>query len=184
MTDSKTLKSIVYAISQKTSFTNRKPVVVIDAGIAVEKNLEMLKENHYDYLCVSRSNLKNYYADADTDSEPVRIMDKKKQPIKLRRVKVNDEKEDADNYLWVKSGAKALKENSMNGLLSQRFEEGLQSINEGINKKGGTKNLKKFYERLGCLKQKYPSVHKYYDITITDNGKGIATGISFSHKTR
>ena len=181
MTDSKTLKSIVDAISQKTSFTNRKPVVVMDAGIAVEKNLEMLKKNHYDYLCVSRSNLKSYYA--DTDSEPVRIMDKKKQPIELRRVKVNDEKEDADNYLWVKSEAKALKENSMNGLLSQRFEEGLQSINEGINKKGGTKNLKKVYERLGRLKQKYPSVHKYYDITITDNGKSIATGMSFSHKT-
>ena len=181
MTDSETLKSIVDAISQKTSFTNRKPVVVMDAGIAVEKNLEMLKENHYDYMCVSRSNLKSYYA--DTDSEPVRIMDKKKQPLELRRVKVNDEKKDADNYLWVKSEAKALKENSMNGLLSQRFEQGLQSINEGINKKGGTKGLKKVYERLGRLKQKYPSVHKYYDITITDNGKGIATCMDFSHKT-
>jgi len=32
--------------------------------------------------------------------------------------------------VWVKSKAKAMKENSMNGFLSQRFEDGLQSIAE------------------------------------------------------
>ena len=52
--------------------------------------------------------------------------------MKVKTGDVND----TDNYLWVKSKAKALKENSMNGLLSQRFEEGLQSIQEGIQKKG------------------------------------------------
>lgn len=70
----------------------------------------------------------------------------------------------------------------MNGLLSQRFEEGIQSISEGINKKGGTKKLDKVYERIGRLKQKFPSAHKYYDITVSDKGNGIATGISCKHK--
>jgi len=179
MADSKTLETIVDAISQRTSFTNRKPVVVMDAGIATEDNLKMLKAKQYDYLCVSRSNLKEYYA--DTASTPVKIKDKRNQPIELMKVKVGDPN-DSDNYLWVKSKAKALKENSMNGLLSQRFEEGLQSIQEGIQKKGGTKNLKKVYERLGRLKQKYPSVHKYYNLSITDNGKGTATAIEYEHK--
>lgn len=179
MADSKTLETIVDAISQRTSFTNRKPVVVMDAGIATEDNLKMLKAKQYDYLCVSRSNLKEYYA--DTASTPVEIKDKRNQPIELMKVKVDDPN-DADNYLWVKSKAKALKENSMNGLLSQRFEEGLQSIKEGIQKKGGTKNLKKVYERLGRLKQKYPSVHKYYDLSITDDGKETATAIEYEHK--
>ena len=179
MTDSKTLKMIVDAISRKTSFSARKPVVVMDAGVATEENLRMLKQNGYGYLCVSRSNIKNYYA--EINSEPVIIRDKRKQPIELRKVKVDEE--NADNYLWVKSKAKALKENSMNGLLSQRYEEGLQSIQEGIEKKHGTKKLDKVYERLGRLKQKYPSVHKYYDIHISDNGKGVATALSFAHKT-
>ncbi|RLD55466.1 MAG: IS1634 family transposase [Bacteroidetes bacterium] len=178
MTDSKTLETIVNALSNKTSFTNRKPIVVIDAGIATDENLKLLKKNHYDYMCVSRSNLKAYYA--DTDSTPVEIKDKREQPIELMKVKTD--KKDGDNYLWVKSKAKALKENSMNGLLSQRFEEGMQSISEGISKKGGTKKLDKVYERIGRLKQKYPSVHKYYNIIVTHNGKGIATAISFKHK--
>jgi len=184
-----TYETIVDAISRKTSFTNRKPTVVMDAGIATEENLKMLKKKGYNYLCVSRTNLKNYQA--DTDSAPVIVTDKRKQSIELRKVKAAPKsdktglgKEDnGDTYLWVKSQAKALKENSMNGLLSQRFEEGLQSIAQGINKKGGVKNLKRVYERLGRLKQKYPSVHRYYDITISDNGKGTATGIKYSHKT-
>jgi len=175
--DSKTLETIVNALSKQTSFSDRKPVVVIDAGIATEGNLKMLKSKQYGYMCVSRSNLKEYHA--DTNSTPVEIKDKRNQPIELMKVKVG---EDDDKYLWVKSKSKAMKENSMNGLLSQRFEEGIQNINEGVNKKGGTKKLDKVFERIGRLKQKYPSVHKYYDIIVKDDGKGIVTAISCNHK--
>ncbi len=178
MTDSKTVETVIDALSSQTSFTGRKPIVVMDAGIATDDNVKMLKRKGYDYLCVSRSNLKEYYA--DTNSKPVQIKDKKKQPIELLKVKTD---KDNDHYLWVKSQAKALKENSMNGLFAQRFEEGIQRINEGINRKGGTKKVDKVYERIGRLKQKYPSVHKYYEITVTDNGEGTATDISCKHKT-
>jgi hypothetical protein len=177
MADSKTLETIVNALSKQTSFSDRKPVVVIDAGIATEGNLKMLKSKQYGYMCVSRSNLKEYHA--DTNSTPFEIKDKRNQPIELMKVKVG---EDDDKYLWVKSKSKAMKENSMNGLLSQRFEEGIQNINEGVNKKRGTKKLDKVFERIGRLKQKYPSVHKYYDIIVKDDGKGIVTAISCNHK--
>lgn len=179
MTDSKTLESLVNELSKQTSFTERKPVVVMDAGIATEDNLKMLCKKHYNYVCVSRSNLKEYYA--DTNSTPVEIKDKRKQPIELMKVK-SDEHSD-EHFLWVRSKAKALKEQSMNGLFAQRFEEGIQAINEGIHKKSGTKRLNKVYERLGRLKEKYPSVHRYYTINITDDGKGTATHISCTHKT-
>ena len=177
MADSKTLETIVNALSKQTSFSCRKPIVVIDAGIATDENLKMLKRKQYNYMCVTRSNLKEYCA--DTNSTPVEIKDQSNQPIELMNVKVGG---DDDKYLWVKSKAKALKENSMNGLLSQRFEEGIQSIDQGINKKGGTKRIDKVYERIGRLKQKYPSVHKYYDISIEDDGKGTASAISCKHK--
>lgn len=180
MADSKTLKTLVETLGSQTSFSQRKPVVVMDAGIATDDNLKMLRGEGYGYMCVSRSNLKNYQA--DTDKKPVQIIDKRKQPIELMRVTPTD-KQDDDTYLWVKSKAKALKENSMNGLLSQRFEEGIQSINEGIHKKGGTKKLDRVNQRLGRLKEKYHSIHRYYEVAITDNAKGTATSISCRHKT-
>jgi hypothetical protein len=178
MSDCKTLEDIVNALSAQTSFTSRKPIVVMDAGIATDDNLKMLKSKGYDYLCVSRSSLKEYHA--DISATPVQICDKREQPIELLKVKANG---NTDQYLWVRSQAKAMKENSMNGLLSQRFEEGIQNIQEGIVKKGGTKKLNKVYERIGRLKQKYPSVHTYYDITVCDDGNGVATSISCRHKT-
>jgi hypothetical protein len=178
MTDCKTLGTIIDAISKQTSFSGRKPIVIIDAGIATDANIAMLREKGYDYMCVSRSNLKAYYA--DIESRPVIVKDKKDQPIELLKVKTADNN---DHYLWVKSHAKALKENSMNGLFSQRFEEGIQNINEGISKKGGTKKLDKVHQRIGRLKQRYPSTYKYYDIAVTDDGKGTATGIRSKHKT-
>jgi transposase len=178
MADCKTLEDIVDALSHQTSFTGRKPIVVIDAGIATDKNLQMLKSKGYDYLCVSRSTLKDYQT--DTSATEVQITDKRNQPVELLKVKAAD---DNDQYLWVCSKAKAMKENSMNGLLSQRFEEGIQSIQEGISKKGGTKKLSKVHERIGRLKQKYPSVHTYYDIHVGDDGNGKATSITCKHKT-
>ena len=75
MTDGKTLETIINALSKQTSFSDRKPIVVIDAGIATEVNLKMLKSKQYGYMCVSRSNLKEYHA--DTNSTPVEIKDKR-----------------------------------------------------------------------------------------------------------
>lgn len=179
--DSKTLAVMIETLSSHTSATARKPIVVMDAGIATEENIEMLKEKGYDYLCVTRSGLKDYHA--DIDSTPVVIKDKRDQPIELIKV-MNDtgKPQDTDQYLLIKSQAKALKENSMNGLFSQRFEQGIEQISAGVSTKGGTKTVKKVYERIGRLKQKYPSIHKYYDILVSDDGKGIATKVSCCHK--
>jgi hypothetical protein len=173
MADCKTLEIMVDTLSSQTSYATRKPIVVMDAGIATENNIALLKNKGYDYLCVSRTKVKNYVV--DINSTPILITDKKEQPIELQKIKVDT---DNDYYLRVKSHAKALKEKSMNGLFSQRFEEGIQNINSGINKKSGVKKLEKVYERLGRLKQKYPSTHKHYDIVVTDNGQGIATHVS------
>jgi transposase len=173
MADCTTLEGIINALIAQTSFSHRKPIVVIDAGIATDENLNMLKGKGYDYMCVARSSLKEYYA--DTTATPVQITDKRKQPIELLKVQANS---NSDQYLWVKSHTKKLKEDSMNGLLSQRFEQGIQSIREGITKKGGTKKLSKVYERIGRLKQKYPSVHTWYDITVCEDGNGTVNFLS------
>jgi hypothetical protein len=175
--DCSTLKTVVTKLNEKAGYTSQKPIIVMDAGIATEANIQFLKDKKYDYLCVSRSNLKDYKA--DTHSRPVQIYDKKKQPIELLNVRVEN---DSDNYLWVKSEAKAVKENSMYDQFSQRFEEGLRGIHNGIISKGGTKKTNKVWERIGRLKEKYASVHQYYEITVTDNDNGIATSLAFDKK--
>ncbi len=176
--DCNTLQTVIEKLNEQAGYNNKKPVVVMDAGIATDDNILYLKKEGYPYLCVSRSNLKNYIA--DTESNPVRVIDKREQPIDLLKVKVEN---DGDCYLWVRSRAKAKKENAMHNQFVGRFEEGLRGVQNGIQKKGGTKILAKVWERIGRLKEKYSSVHQYYEIKVTDNGKGKATGMTFQKKT-
>ena len=176
--DCATLQTVITKLNQKAGYTSQKPIIVMDAGIATEANIQFLKKEGYDYLCVSRSSIKNYLA--DTNSKPVQIYDKKKQPIELLKVNVAN---DTDHYLWVKSQAKAVKENSMNDQFTQRFEEGLKAIQNGIVSKGGTKRKDKVWERIGRLKEKYASIHQYYDITVLGTESSmIATGLVFQRK--
>ncbi len=120
MADPATLEGMINNLRIKTSSSAKKALVVLDAGIATDKNLAMIKEKGYDYLCVSRSSLKNYNIEAG--AETVSVTDNKKQKIGLCRVKSD---RNTDYYLKVESQTKALKECSMNEQFRVRFEEGL-----------------------------------------------------------
>jgi len=159
ISDSRTLEGMIDKLRIKTSAAAKKALVVIDAGIAGEENLKMIKEKGYDYLCVSRSSLKNYKIEADATT--ITVTDNKKQKIDLCRVKSG---RNTDYYLKVESHAKQAKESSMNEQFRSRFEAGLQKIAGSLTKKGGVKQEDKVHERIGRLKQKYPSIHRYFDI--------------------
>ena len=157
--DAKTLEGMINALRIKTSETAKKALVVIDAGIATQDNLAMIKAKGYDYLCVSRSSLKKYQMDAGVTT--FTVVDNKKQKIDLCRVKSS---RNTDYYLKVESQAKEAKERAMNQQFRLRFEAGMQKIANSLTKKGGVKQQDKVYERIGRLKQKYPSIHRYFDI--------------------
>lgn len=161
MSDPKSLEGMINKLRVKTSSSAKKALVVIDAGIATEDNLKMIRDKGYDYMCVSRSTLKNYIL--ETDAPTVTVTDNKKQKIDLCRVKTD---KNTDYYLKVESHAKKLKERSMNDQFQQRFEEGMRKIKESLYKKSGVKLLDKVHERIGKLKGKYPSIGRYYDIEI------------------
>ena len=177
MTDSKSLLRIIRQLSECSSTTDRKPVVVMDAGIATKENIKLLRSYKFDYMCVSRSSLLKYTV--DTNHDPIEITDKKKQPITIQKVQVAD---DTDNYLLVHSQAKQAKEMSMKNRFSGKYEEELTRINISLQKKGGIKKQEKVWERIGRLKQTYPSCNKHYEIQVIADQKGVATKIEWQQK--
>ena len=180
ISDTTTLSKTIDDLSAHTSTTNRKPVVVMDAGIMTDDNAIMMKKKGYDYICVARTKLKDYKY-ADPGGTNTKVFDKKGNPISLRLV----EKEgDTDTYMYVRSQQKAVKEASMNNHFSKRYEEDLENIKDALNKKGGTKKIEKVWERIGRLKEKYPTANKYYSITvIPDQERKKATDIKWSKNT-
>ncbi|PKP51396.1 MAG: hypothetical protein CVT92_12925 [Bacteroidetes bacterium HGW-Bacteroidetes-1] len=161
MADSKTLEQMIEYLRIKTSASAQKALVIIDTGIASEENLKMIRAKGYDYLCVSRSSLKDYHVEAEATT--VTVTDNKKQKIDLCRVKSG---RNTDYYLKVESHSKEIKERSMNQQFRSRFEAELQKIANSLTKKGGVKQEDKVHERIGRLKQKYPSIQRYFDIEI------------------
>ena len=137
-----------------------KPVAVIDAGIATQENLTFLRNKGFDYICVSRSGLQDYSL-AQNDRKTV--FDNRKHPIELC-IATPDDKEDGDLYLYVKSGMKQQKEQSMNSKLMKRFVQELENIRSSLSKKRGVKQEGAVNQRIGRLRQKYPSVSKLYTI--------------------
>jgi Transposase DDE domain len=178
MNDAKSLPVIIGELSARTSHLQRKPIVVMDAGIATEENLVLLQNEGYQYMCVSRSGITKYRA--DTASQPVVIRDKKEQPITLQRVTIADS---TDTYLRVHSKAKQAKEQSMNTQFKKRFEQQLTEIEKAIHKKGGVKKAEKVWVKIGRAKQKYRGTSQYYTITVNANDKGVATAINYECKS-
>jgi len=172
--DCNTLSAMIDKLSTHTCA--HKATVVLDAGIATEENLTLIQEKGYNYLCVSRSRLKNYTVVKDRDS--VVMETKSKQKVHLKAVQTQS---NTDYYLEVKSEAKAFKESGMKTQFEKRFEEQLQKISISLTSKGGVKKADKVYERIGRAKERYPSIHQYYNITVAiDEETKLATGITWN----
>ncbi|MDQ3537086.1 MAG: IS1634 family transposase [Bacteroidota bacterium] len=175
--DSATLETTVEELSKATSFVDRKPMVVIDAGIATEKNLEMLTQKGYHYLCVTRSKLKDYKI-VDPEASPITLTDKRNNSIEVQRVEKEGQ---SDAFLYIRSAQKAAKEASMDDRYSQKFEQEITALSLGLAKKGTVKKLEKIWERIGRIKERYPAINKHYALEITSD-QGVAKSIQWSIK--
>ncbi|MBK7468361.1 MAG: hypothetical protein IPJ43_17055 [Saprospiraceae bacterium] len=55
--DPKDLNKVIQALDNNRK--GQKPVIVLDAGIATNQNLKLIRTKGYHYLCVSRQKIKN-----------------------------------------------------------------------------------------------------------------------------
>lgn len=156
--DTADINTLLDKIAQNTS-SPAKPIVVMDAGIATEKNIAVLNEKGYKYVVVSRSKIKDY--------EPVEkgketyLLTKSKKIIRLTLVKTDQH---TDHFLKVESPTKGIKEEGIKNRLEQGYEQQLHLIQQSLSKPRGIKQAAKVYQRIGRAKEKYPSVHHLYQL--------------------
>jgi transposase len=165
-TDCTTLTDILTTLDSYTGTRDRKPIIALDAGIATEDNLALLKEKEYHYVCVSRAKLKDYQL---AGGDPIQLHDNRDNPIEIRMVDKKEEGE--DTFLYVHSQQKAVKEAAMKRHYNGHIETQLTALKASVGKKGGVKKYEKVMQRIGRIKQRYAKAAQYYNITVTqDNG--------------
>jgi transposase len=176
--DMHTLSDMIADLERYSGGTAKK-AIVMDAGIATEENLTLVREKGYDYVCVSRKRLKDYPMSSGQDRTTVtRWTDRDKNRVKLS---VFQPKDYEDTWMYVQSDAKRKKEASMTEKLSQRFEEELGSIRGALSKKGGTKKAEKVWERIGRAKEKHKRASARYEVSV-EQADGKATQITWKRR--
>jgi len=167
-----TLEKMLDELSNVVDGFNPQKTIVIDAGLATEDNLEIIKRKQFKYLAVSRK--KSYGDDfwQGSQEQQIQLSDKKTR-LKVKLVTTKKEL-----YLLCHSEAKEAKEKAILESRLQKFAEGLEQINKGLKKKRTHKRYDKIIERIGRLKEKY-GVGSLYDIDVKQQ-KGVATKIIFN----
>ena len=161
-----------------------KPTIVLDAGIASEKNIQWLKDKHYPYIVVSRKKKKEIPSGVTMIA--VKEDDKTNTVFVQAGLAKNQETDELE--LYCHSIDKEKKEESIKTKFQERFESELLKVRNALHLRNGTKRYDKVVERIGRLKEKYKLVSHTYKIIIekdteTDKAKNITWSLKKIEKT-
>ena len=151
------------------------PSIIMDAGIATQENLDWLRGENLDYICVHRGKTPEA-PDRDADQT---IHTKAGQ---LARLWTLDESDD-ELRLYVFSEARKAVADQILETKRLKFEDDLTRLHNGLTRPYCTKRYEKVLERIGRYKERYSRVAGQYDITITKDPDGPnAISVTFVRK--
>jgi len=176
ISEPETFEDMLRDVTCQLETKGEKPIIVMDAGIATEDNLKIIKSSkyNYDYVCVSRAVPKDF---TKLTAKAEAICDNRGNKIELTKASVEGKD---DCFLHIKSEQKLKKEVSIDNKLTLRLEAQLQDIKDKLPKKGTLKKTEKVHEKVGRIKAKLSKIGWLYDIKYTeDKEKGIVTDINW-----
>jgi transposase len=165
---------------------NKKPVIVIDSGIASEDNLKSALSKGFDYICVSRSGHADLLEQVSQDKMKT-FINKNKEEIKTQFFdneifyeKEGEKRCQKERILYVETQAKKGKEVAMIGKKRQRFETGIESIASSLQKPRADKTAQKINQRIGRLKERCKGIGEHYEIELEEN-QGIIVKLTWKY---
>jgi transposase len=150
-------------------------LVIMDAGIATQANIDWLVEHKYRYLVVRRGGAREFDAQQSVATQTMGG-----ETVRLQKVLSADGQE---LELHCHSSGREAKEQAMSQRFCSAFEAGLKKIAAALSKPRSEKRLDKVNERIGRLKQRSRGVSQHYQITLTADEAGKnATALSYKQE--
>ena len=167
-----TLEDILLGLKKEENLFSSQRTIVMDAWIATEDNVALIKKSGFKYVAVSR---KRTYADSfwsEEESEKIALSDGKTiLSMKLART-------EEEVFLLCHSEAKEAKESAILLRREEKFEQELLAMREGLKEKRKLKKYDKIMERIGRFKERY-KVGNLYTINVKQTD-GKVTDIQFN----
>lgn len=176
ISEPKTFEGFLRQLSKYRDGFDVRKTMVIDAGIATEDNLELIRKENFEYVAVSR---KRSYEETFWESamEEKIILSDNKSELTVKIVRTDDE-----SFLLCRSPRKEAKERAILTRKHREFESEIDKIDAGLKKKGARKEYGYVCQRIGRLKEKYGVGH-LYEIKI-EQDKGIVTNVGYERNAR
>ena len=162
ISEPQTLKDMIMSLDREGDLF--KPVIVLDAGISSEANLQWLREHGYKYVVSARQNAPSLDLECDLVS-----VDDSKNNVKAALINHSNAEE---KWLYCESKAKAAVASQMKKQFKQRFEIELKKLADSINTPKRRKKYVKVLERIGRLKEKHKCISGCYKITTAASEDG------------
>lgn len=159
--DVKTLAEIVEKMKEKMA-DGRKATIIVDRGIASERNLRYLREKGYDYIVAVRGKERERLYREFEGIEKEEIEGSRGKGVEVRIKEIMGER-----YLLCKSDERGIKERAIRERFREGIEEELKRLSLRISS-GRLKGREKIRERIGRIKQKYSRVARLYDIEVKE----------------
>ncbi|HPZ77280.1 MAG TPA: IS1634 family transposase [Thermosynergistes sp.] len=142
--------------------------VVVDRGMADSKNLELIRSRNYHYIVATRQGERDRFLCEFEDEEgfvEVKRLTSATNPYqKKSQVEVKKKECGGEFYVLVVSEERASKDRSIRETHERRLLCDLKKLKERIGR-GRLKEEGKIYEAIGRIKERYPRVAKYYEIS-------------------
>ncbi|MBM3300405.1 MAG: IS1634 family transposase, partial [Deltaproteobacteria bacterium] len=151
------------------SLLTEPATLVFDAGVGTRDNLNLVRWAGFHYITVSRER------PSEIPEEGLTVVkENNDSTVEVKRLD-----SDGETILYCQSTARARKEESMKASFQKHFEEGLRAISNSLAKKRGHKSYGRVMERLGRLKERYPTIAQFYEVQVREE-RGRVTRIEWS----
>lgn len=177
-----TLQGIIKSIRALGHDTQKK-TVVIDAGIASEENIALLRREGISYIAVSRQRGLDRSLWDQSEAKTIKLKDQATDLTVKLAITETEASGDCEQtgtcqeaLLLCHSPHKEAKERQIIERRLEKFEAAIEQLAAGIKKPRTSKKYGKIMERIGRLKEKY-YVGDYFDIQVSERD-GIVYGIS------
>lgn len=151
-------------------------LVIMDAGIATQANLDWLVLHGYRYLVVRRGSSRGF----EPSQASQEITTASGHIVQLQKTLSADGKE---VLLHCHSQARGAKEEAMSARFEGTYVKGLQKISEALQTPRGTKQHDKLLLRVGRLQQKSHGASQHYELnwTLDESGQRV-TALSWTRQ--
>lgn len=182
-----TLAQMLASIQALGQSSERK-TLVIDAGIATEQNIALLRKEKISYVAISRKRSHDPLLWTQSEAKKLLLKDKKTELTVKRAIVESTSSADGgqevcrEALLLCHSPQKEIKEKQIVERRLEKFEAALRELNAGLSKPRTTKRFGKIMERIGRLKEKFP-VGDCFDIDVSAHD-GIVTAINYKRNLK